>query len=160
MDSRTARWAQIVWLYPDQVTDLHQHELWLGTRSGPLNEPRFIQKGLPTWQAKEMISRGILSVFPDGYWPRGMDSSEQANSLEIFEREIFPIWMGILQKAVEADKKLTHEQVNSPGQVMFEVLTTHKQDIAIITSGNKPNRMGHDQEKMTELRQKAARASR
>ena len=76
-----------------------------------------------------------------------MDNSEQAASIEAFEREIFPIWMGILTKDAERDKDLTFEQVNAPGQVMFEVLTTHKQDLAIIRSEKKPNRRGYEQEK-------------
>ena len=151
MDYKTARWAKIVWLYPDQVAALHEREIWLGTRCGPLSTPRFIEKGLATWQATDLIEQGIRAVFPDGYWPRGMDPSEQAASIDTFERAIFPVWMGVSRKDVDADTA-------EAGHVMAEVLTTHKQDMAIIAAGVKPNRMGQDQERLMELRSKATRA--
>ena len=153
MDHKTARWAKIVFLYPDQVAALHERETWLGTRSGPLNTPRFIEKGLATWQATDMMGQGIRTVFPDGYWPRGMDASDQAASIDAFERAIFPVWMGVLRKDAEADTTTVES-----GQVMAEILTTHKQDLAIIAAGVKPNRMGQDQERLMELRSRATRA--
>ena len=158
MDHKTARWAKIVFLYPDQVVALHQREIWLGTRCGPLSTPRFIEKGLATWQATDLMEQGIRAVFPDGYWPKSMDASEQAASIDVFERSIFPVWMGILKKEVESELAAAHGQAATDGTVMTEILTTHKQDVAIIAAGVKPNRMGHDQERLMELRQKAVRA--
>lgn len=95
---------------------------------------------------------------PNGYWPREMTEAERAVSIEVFERAIYPIWKGILERDISAENLLTMEQVNDPGQVLFEAQTIHKQDLAIFGSGIKPHRVSSDQNKMAELRRKSTRA--
>ena len=97
--------------------------------------------------------------FPDGYWPRGMDSSAQYRSMDDFSKSIYPIWRGIQKKDQEAESKLSSLEVSRPGQVLFECRTMHKQDEAIYASGTKPQRTDGNQEKMAALRQKAVRAA-
>ena len=93
-----------------------------------------------------------------GYWPKGMDSASQSASVDKFSRSIYPIWKGIEEKDKASEDLLTSEQVHRPGQVLFECVTLHKQDLAILNSGIKPSRMDDNQEKMDRLRQKAVRA--
>lgn len=81
-----------------------------------------------------------------------------AHSLAQFGGAIYPIWKAIEVADREVEDALTMEEVNSPGQVLFECDTLHRQDIAIFTSGIKPNRQSGDQAMMAELRRKAARA--
>lgn len=70
-----------------------------------------------------------------------MISSEQASSIAEFGRLIYPIWKGIEEKDIEADASKTLSEVNAPGQVLFDCLTLHRQDLAIYRSGIKPNRV-------------------
>lgn len=98
-------------------------------------------------------------MYPNGYWPREMTEGERAASVEIFSREIYPIWKGIEDRDIAADNKLTMEQANNPGQMLFEAATIHKQDLAILSSGIKPNQISSEKEVMAELRRKAVRAS-
>jgi len=116
-----------------------------------------------------MISQAIKSRFPEGYWPSTMDASAQYRSMDDFTRAIYPIWKGIGKKDWEAENGkmvdgemvggLTQAQVAAPGQCLFEVQTTHKQDNAIFAAGIKPHRSDMAQEKMQNIRQKAARAA-
>lgn len=78
-------------------------------------------------------------ITPDGYWPSGMDASEQSRSIAEFEAAIYPIWMGIETKDKEAEALLTATQVSAL-PVMLEVETMHRKDIAIHQSGIKPRR--------------------
>ncbi len=87
-----------------------------------------------------MITREINRVFPEGYWPKGMDNSAQARSIDEFSRAIYPAWKGTEAFDSEAEGKLTMEEIRAPGQVLFEAKTIHKQDLAIRRSGNKPAR--------------------
>lgn len=70
-------------------------------------------------------------LFPDGYWPKEMGQSERDVSIGDFEHKIFPIWKGIEERDLEDQAKQEMREINSPGQVMFECETTHRQDIAI-----------------------------
>lgn len=106
-----------------------------------------------------MISQAIRSKFPDGYWPESMDGAAQYRSLEDFSRAIYPIWRGIEKKDTEAEAKPAQKQIDAPGQVLYEIRTIHKQDVAIHSSGHKPARTDSNQEKMASIRQKAARAA-
>lgn len=158
MDLRT-RWAQIVWMDQDEVEALHHREIWLGTRSGRSNLPLFTQKKMGTWQAMDLISKTMSRKFPEGFFPQGMDVSAQYKSIDDFRKAIYPIWKGIEEKDKEIDDKLTAAEVGKPGQMLFEIGTVHRQDLAIMRSGIKPHRSSGDQEKMVALRKKALRAS-
>lgn len=104
-----------------------------------------------------MIGQAIKSRFPDGYWPSTMDSSAQYRSIDDFSKAIYPIWKGIEEKDREAETAMTAAEV-AASRILFEVKTRHKQDNAIYASGIKPHRSDVLQEKMQNIRSKAARA--
>lgn len=106
-----------------------------------------------------IISEAMTRMFPNGYWPKGMDSSVQYQSMRDFERNIYPIWKGIEERDKADEDKLSHEQLRLPGRPLLEMLTIHRQDKAIHRSGYKPNRMDHNQETMARLRKKDARSA-
>ncbi len=106
-----------------------------------------------------MISQAIRTRFPEGYWPRGMDGAAQYQSLAAFSKEIFPIWKGIEEKDKADESAMTSAEVSRAGQLMMEVKTLHKQDLAIYLSGIKPSRTDDNRDRMDRLRQKAVRAS-
>lgn len=105
-----------------------------------------------------MIGQAIRSRFPDGFWPSTMDASAQYRSIEDFSRAIYPIWRGIEEKDKDAETEMTAAEVSS-SRLLFEVKTRHKQDNAIHASGIKPHRSDILQEKMQNIRSKAARAA-
>lgn len=88
-----------------------------------------------------------------------MDGAAQSRSIDDFSRAIYPIWKGIEEKDKANEDAMTMGEVSSHGQVMFEIRTMHKQDLAIYNSGIKPARTDENQEKMGRLRAKAVRAS-
>ena len=106
-----------------------------------------------------MISQGIRSLFPDGFWPASMDNAAQYRSLEDFGRAIYPLWKGVAKKDAEAEAALSGAEVHAKGQVLFEVQTMHRQDLAIHRAGIQTTRTDENQSKMNALRQKAARAA-
>ena len=79
-------------------------------------------------------------ISPDGYWPGNMDTAASNRSLFDFGRMIYPIWRGIEEKDIAEETKRSQEEVNEPGQYIYECLTLHKQDHAIYRSHHKPNR--------------------
>lgn len=158
MDEKISRWSQLVFLDHDQVESLHHREVLLGTRSGPSNRPLFMQKEMATWEALTMISEAMRTRFPEGYWPKAMDGSAQYNSIDAFTKSIYPIWRGIAEKDKEREEALPMSEIGKPGSVMFEILTMHKQDLAIFNSGIKPARIDANQETMNRLRRKDSRA--
>jgi len=93
----------------------------------------------------EKISFLTTRIFPDGYWPKEMTPSEREESMNNFERQIYPIWKGIEQKDVEKDKQMTQDEV-SKQDILLECLTLHSQDIAIHMSGYKPYRQSQKQQ--------------
>jgi 2-oxo-4-hydroxy-4-carboxy--5-ureidoimidazoline (OHCU) decarboxylase len=95
---------------------------------------------------------------PDGFWPKTMSEGEKAASVSQFERDIFTIWKSIEEKDWENECHFTQEEVNAPGQVLFECATMHRQDRAIKARGFLPNMVTIEKEMMAELRRKAARA--
>ncbi len=105
-----------------------------------------------------MIDSTTNRLSPNGYWPAGMDEVSKAASIATFERQIFPIWRGVEERDKETEEKMSAEEVNAPSQVMFECSTMHRQDLAIHSSGRKPNRSGGDQERAAYLRKKDSRA--
>lgn len=68
-----------------------------------------------------------------------MTEGERAASVDNFKRAIYPIWKGIEDRDIAAENKITMEEVNWSGQVLFEAKTVHTQDLAIISSGYKPS---------------------
>lgn len=84
-----------------------------------------------------------------------MDEAAKAESIESFEKSIYPIWRGIEERDLAEDlsRPLTD------GGVMWECATMHKQDVAVYISGIKANRFDVKVELMADLRRKAARAS-
>jgi hypothetical protein len=158
MDALMTRWAQIVWLDRDDILGLHHRELLSARRSGQSNSPRFVQEGRETWMEVERIIEMTRRISPNGYWPRDMTEAERSVSMEVFGRAIYPIWKGILERDIAAENLLTMAEVNAPGQVLFETLTVHKQDLAIFGSGIKPHRQSSDQAKMADLRRRSTRS--
>ncbi len=61
--------------------------------------------------------------------------------MDNFSREIYPLWKSIEDRDLKAEEKLSMSEINAPGQLLFDVKTTHKQDKAIYDSGNKPSRI-------------------
>ena len=155
MDSNIARWAQIVWWEREDIEGLHHREVLLATRSGPSRTPKFAQTKLGTWEAVNLIQSMTDRIFPDGYWPREMTSGDQMRSMEAFQRAIYPIWMGIAERDMRMDADRTIEEVTM-APVMYECLTMHRQDLAIIKSGHKPSRLSTAPESLLKLRRKAA----
>lgn len=111
-----------------------------------------------TWERPDKIADAMARIYPDGYWPAGMDNAAQGRSMYEFERAIYPIWKGIEKKDAEKDAEMTIEQV-SREPIMLECLTLHKQDLAIINSQHRPRRIDIDQAKMDNLRKRAVRAA-
>ena len=107
-----------------------------------------------------LISEVMRIRFPEGFWPKSMTSSEQYASLDAFGKSIYPIWRGIAERDRIREESIPMSEVNAPGQVMFEVSTTHKQDAAIYNSGIKPSRTDENQNTMNRLRRKDVRAGR
>lgn len=97
-------------------------------------------------------------LLPDGYWPKGMDEGSRQNSIRAFESAIYPFWASIEKQDTEREAAMTSAQVAAPGQVLYECATVHRQDIAIMASGIKPNRDNSDQERMEILRRRDARS--
>ncbi len=157
MTQNTSRWMQLVWMDPDDVAALHHREKLLATRSGSLRVLSFVQKNLATWQMTQMIENTTRQINPNGFWPKDMTEADKASSMNVFERSIYPIWMGIEVEDKARKDAMTNEEVSSQ-DVLFECLTMHRQDLAIHASGFKPVRQAGDQDRMRELRQKAARA--
>lgn len=94
-------------------------------------------------------------MFSQGYWPREMSEADRARSMEDFTRAIYPIWRGIDERdRAEDAKKSLGECMAQP--IMAEVVTLHKQDLAIYESGHKPSKISTAPESMQRLRQKAA----
>lgn len=87
-----------------------------------------------------------------------MGEAEKAMSISDFEHSVYPIWMGIEKKDFENERAMTNAQVDAQN-TLLECLTLHRQDLAIFQSGIKPNRMTSTQERMGDLRRKAARAA-
>lgn len=87
-----------------------------------------------------------------------MEESVKAASMDQFERAIYPIWRGIDEKDKIAEINMTNEEI-ATRDVLLECGTLHRQDLAIYTSGIKPNRQGGDQEKIADLRRRASRAA-
>ena len=110
------------------------------------------------WMSHSRIASMMDRLFPEGYWPRGMDESARAASVRTFEADIYPLWAPIEKRDMEREASMEMKQVNAPGQVLFECETMHRQDLAIHRSGIKPNRANVDQEKMADLRRKDARS--
>lgn len=158
MDQNISRWSMIVWMDRDQLDALHHREVWLGTRSGPLNRPVFQQKRLATWEGTSLIIQAMKTRFQEGYWPKSMDSAAQYNSLDAFAKAIYPLWKGIEEKDKAVEDAMTTAEA-SKIRLMLEVQTLHKQDTAIYMSGIKPARMDEDRDAMDRLRRKAIRAS-
>ena len=97
-------------------------------------------------------------IFPNGYWPKGMDGGAQYASMTEFERAIFPIWRGITERGREANEKMSVAEA-SKQPVLLEAIEMHEMDLAIYESGIKPRREDLNQAKMAELRAKASRAA-
>jgi hypothetical protein len=93
---------------------------------------------MATWEGNDLISQAMRIMRPDGYWG-GVEAAVQDQRMKDFERSIYPIWCSVAEKDRVAEEKLTSAQVHAPGQVMFEVSTVHRQDIAIHESGKKPD---------------------
>ena len=141
MDQHLSRWSQIVYLSPENLAVLHRREILLGTRSGPSNYPLYVQLGKATWMDLAGIKKLMDRTFPNGYYPKEMLPGEQESSMEIFRKAIYPLWKSIEERDNKAEEKLSMAEINAPGQVMFEVKTTHKQDLSIYESGEKPTRI-------------------
>lgn len=159
MNPWIGRWTLLVWMDLDEIANLHHREVSLGTRSWPSNTMLFKQRKMPTWEADKIIALAIARKFPDGCWPKTMTQSEQSQSISDFGRAIYPIWKGIDERDWEADAKLSQAEVNASGQILYDILTLHRQDLAIYASGIKPRRDSMEMQAMADLRAKAARAS-
>lgn len=85
-----------------------------------------------------------------------MTLNEQAASIEQFEALIFPIWKGIEKRDTINEAAMTSEQAAAQ-RVLLECLTLHRQDLAIYSSGIKPNKMASDYSKMIEMRRKSSK---
>lgn len=157
MDNKISRWAQLVWMEKDDLEVLHHREKLLATRSGSLRAPLFLEKNLATWQMTELIEITTARISPAGFWPKDFSELDKASSMKVFERSIYPIWMGIEVDDKERENAMSNEQVVAQG-ILLECLTMHRQDMAILESGFKPVRVAGDQDRIRELRQKAARA--
>ena len=72
------------------------------------------------------------------YWPEHMLLSIRDSRMSDFLRKIYPIWKSIEEKDLAIDQK------KPIGQGIPEVVTVHKQDLAIIASGFKPDRQSAD----------------
>lgn len=155
MDQRTSRWCQVVWIDRDELDSIHHRERIAATRSTS-RKMFFEEKGLGTWMRHDLIEAAIDRIFPDGYWPKGMDESSWFKSIEEFDRKIYPIWKGIESKDIEAEKLLTNEQVAAQN-ILSDCLTLHKIEVSIHGSSIKPMRVSVDQERMMDIRRKAAR---
>jgi hypothetical protein len=137
---------------------LHAREKSQATRLPGSDEPRFQAEKRVSWQDLQRIALATSRLSPSGYWPNGMDEGAKAASVAAFEREIYPLWKGIEERDKIAEDKMTPAEVTSQ-RVLLECVTLHKQDLAVYQSGIKPNRSGGDQERMADLRRKAARAA-
>ena len=140
MDQHLSRWAQIVYLTPEELDSLHHREVLLGTRSGPSNYPLYVQMGAGTWMDMNRIKTAMTRIFPSGYYPKEMLPGEQEASMDTFSKAIYPLWKRIKELDNKAEAKLSNEEVSAL-KVLMEVTTTHKQDRAIYDSGHKPTRI-------------------
>src|SRR5258708_18680907 len=104
-----------------------------------------------------MIASMTESLSPEGYWPSGMDEYARKNSMDAFERAIYPIWASIEKSAIETDDAMTQEQT-SQLNVLLECPTMHHQDLAIRASGIQPRMNAGDQQKIADLRRRSSRA--
>ena len=99
-------------------------------------------------------------INPAGYWPKGMDSSIQANSVRRFESEIYTCWAPIEKLDSEHEAKMGMSELFAPGQVLFECKTLHKQDLAIHASEIKPFMINLAAEKVAKIQKQDTRARR
>lgn len=106
----------------------------------------------------EWIAQTMNRLKPDGFWPKNMTEGEKSASVDQFEKSIYPLWKSIEVSDKSAEDALTVEEVNLPGQVLFECATMHRQDRAIKRKGILPNIVSIEKEMMADLRRKAARA--
>lgn len=83
-----------------------------------------------------------------------MNSAERSLSIENFEKAIYPIWMGIEKKDFDNEAAQSWEWIRAQ-RVLLEVLTMHRQDLAIHESGHRPGRI----EAPTEKKKQHAAAS-
>lgn len=85
------------------------------------------------------IADSMRRIFPNGYWPKKMTDGEKSLSMDTFRRDIYPIWNGIDRRDRMSDDAKPSVDLYAPGQVLFETVTMHKQDMAIRGSGKRPN---------------------
>ena len=88
-----------------------------------------------------------------------MDDSARASSIRQFEAAVYPFWAAVEKKDGEREAAMTSAEVSAPGQVLFECLTMHRQDLAIHGSGIKPNKSSQDQTRMEDIRRRAVKAA-
>lgn len=159
MNDRTTRWLQVCLMDRDDLAGLHAREKSQATRlpdSG--NRPRFLVEGKSTWEDLARIGLTTSRLLPSGFWPHGMDEAARSASVRNFEAAVYPIWAGIEVEDSAREAKMTHAQVSAPGQVLYECATVHRQDLAIVGAGIKPNRENADQARMDAIRRRDARA--
>lgn len=97
----------------------------------------------------------MRTTFPDGYWPKEMPEAARYESISDFEVAVYPIWMGIETKDRENEEKLTVTEI-SKLDVLLEVGTMHRQDVAIRRSGFKPTRSFQTEAGAEESRRRSA----
>src|SRR6185312_1517520 len=137
MTRNSSRWVSLSLADLDDIAALHRREVSRARRCGPSNKALAEQKN-EVWMDLAWMSNLNNRLFPGG-------CQIEANALAQFEGAIYPIWKAIEVQDKKLEDSLTLEQVNAPGQVLFECDTLHKQDLAIFNSGIKPNRMTGDQ---------------
>lgn len=174
MDQKIARWAQLAWMDPEKVDELHRREKLWATRSEASGRLKFEEKGMAHWMDLRWIAAETMRISPNGYWPRDMSQSEQSSSMAQFEALIYPLWKRVEArdkreeecccvkpeecKCVDAEKALHAAAARS--MILLDCLTLHRQDLAIHVSGIKPTRQAADYAKAIELRRKATKAER
>lgn len=87
-----------------------------------------------------------------------MTEAERSSSISVFEKDIFPIWKSIERRDIEAENKMSMDEI-AELDILAECVTLHKQDLAIHRSGIKPNMMGMEQEKASNMYTKVKNSS-
>lgn len=83
--------------------------------------------------------KNTTRVYAPEFWPKEMPEADRTRSMDDFSAAIYPIWKGIEEKDNAKDQALSLAEAGNR-LMMSEVLTLHKQDLAIFQSGIKVRR--------------------